>query len=165
MNRFARYGVLVRAAGVLLLGASVAAGVASLTAGEGQAVNRDRHGVAIDGYDAVAYFVDGKPVRGLPEFEHSWNGARYRFATAANRDRFATSPESFVPQYGGFCSWAVSRGYTADIDPAAWSIVDGKLYLNYSIRVRRTWEGDAAGNIRKADANWPALRGKLEKEE
>ena len=165
MNRIAGYGVLVRAAGVILLGASLAAGVVSLTAGGGQSVNRDRHGVAIDGYDPVAYFVDGKPVRGLPEFEHSWNGARYRFATAANRDRFATSPESCVPQYGGFCAWAVSRGYTADIDPAAWSIVDGKLYLNYSIRVQRAWEGDAAGNIRKADANWPALREKLEKEE
>ncbi len=165
MNRIFGCGALVRAAGVIVIGASLALGVASLIAGEGQAVNRDRLGVAIDGYDPVAYFVDGKPVRGLPEFEHSWNGARYRFATVANRDRFASRPESFAPQYGGFCAWAVSRGYTADIDPAAWSIVDGKLYLNYSIRVQRTWEGDAPGNIRKADANWPALRGKLEKEE
>ena len=66
-------------------------------------------------------------MRGLAEFEQTWNGARYRFASAANRDRFANSPESFAPQYGGFCAFAVSRGYTADIDPAAWSIVDGKL--------------------------------------
>jgi hypothetical protein len=101
MNRIARCGALVRAAGVILLGVSLAAAAASLTVGEGQAVNRDRHGVAIDGYDPVAYFVDDKPVRGLTEFEHSWNGARYRFATAANRDRFASSPESFAPQYGG----------------------------------------------------------------
>ena len=122
-----------RAAGVIFIGASLAAGVASLTAGEGQAVNRDRQGVAIDGYDPVAYFVDGKPVRGLAEFEQTWNGARYRFASAANRDRFANSPESFTPQYGGFCAFAVSRGYTADIDPAAWSVVDGKLYLNYDL--------------------------------
>ena len=165
MNRIFGCGALVKAAGVILVGASLALGVASLTAGEGQAVNRDRQGVAIDGYDPVAYFVDGKPVRGLTEYEQTWNGARYRFASAANRDRFANSPESFAPQYGGFCAYAVSRGYTADIDPAAWSIVDGKLYLNYSIRVQRTWEGDAAGNIRKADANWPTLRGKLEKEE
>ena len=76
-----------------------------------------------------------------------------------------TVPSRSRRSTGGFCAFAVSRGYTADIDPAAWSIVDGKLYLNYSLRVQRTWEGDAAGNIRKADANWPTLRGKLEKEE
>ena len=160
MNRCASVDLALKAAAVILLGASLATGVASLSAGEEQAVNRDRHGLAIDGYDPVAYFTEGKPVQGVAEFEYSWNGTNYRFASAANRDRFAKDPEAFAPQYGGFCAYAVSRGYTADIDPVAWAVVDGKLYLNYSVRVQRTWEGDVQGNIRKADANWVTLREK-----
>lgn len=149
-------------AALVLCGALLATAVASMTAGNPQAINRDRSGLAIDGYDPVAYFVDGRPMRGRADIEHVWNGTRYRFATETNRERFAKNPEAFVPQYGGFCSYAVSRGYTANIDPLAWTIVDGKLYLNYSIRVQRTWEEDASGNIRRADANWPALRDKEE---
>lgn len=160
MNRCASIDLALKASAVILLAASLATGVASLSAGEEQAVNRDRTGLAIDGYDPVAYFVEGKPIRGVAEFEHTWNGTKYRFASAANRDRFAKDPEAFAPQYGGFCAYAVSRGYTADIDPVAWAVVDGKLYLNYSVRVQRTWEGDVPGNIRKADANWVTLREK-----
>jgi len=163
MNRCASVDLVLKAAAVILLGGSLAAGVASVSAGSaggGQAVNRDRNGLALDGYDPVAYFVEGKPAQGAAEFEYTWNGTTYRFATAANRDRFAKDPEAFAPQYGGFCAYAVSRGYTADIDPVAWAVVDGKLYLNYSVRVRRTWEGDLQGNIRKADANWVTLREK-----
>jgi YHS domain-containing protein len=163
MNRCASVDFVLKAAAVILLGGSLAAGVASVSAGPaggGQAVNRDRNGLAIDGYDPVAYFAEGRPVRGVAEFEHTWNGTKYRFVSAANRDRFAKDPEAFAPQYGGFCSYAVSRGYTADIDPLAWAVVDGKLYLNYSVRVQRTWETDVPGNIRKADANWVTLRDK-----
>jgi YHS domain-containing protein len=160
MNRCASVDLALKSAAVILLAASLATGVASLSAGEEQAVNRDRNGLAIDGYDPVAYFTQGKPVQGVTEFEYSWNGTKYRFVSAANRDRFARDPEAFAPQYGGFCAYAVSRGYTADIDPAAWAVVDGKLYLNYSVRVQRTWEGDVPGNIKKADANWVTLREK-----
>jgi hypothetical protein len=113
----------------------------------------------------AAYFVAGKPVRGREKFEHSWKGTKCRFATAAKRDRFAQDPEAFAPQCGGFCAYAVSKGYTADIDPAAWAMVDGKLYLNYSVRVQRSWEGDVQGNIQKADANWVRLREQREQEE
>jgi YHS domain-containing protein len=147
---------------LVLFGALLGTAAASMTAGSPQAINRDRSGLAIDGYDPVAYFVDGRPLRGRAEIEHVWNGTRYRFATEANRERFVKSPEAFVPQYGGFCAYAVSRGYTADIDPLAWRIVDGKLYLNYSPRVQRTWEEDVSGNILRADANWPAIRDKQE---
>ena len=163
MSRCVVVGTVLKTAAVILLGASLATGVAPLAAremGGGQAVNRDRSGLAIGGYDPVAYFVEGKPTRGLSEFEYAWNGTTYRFANAANRDRFAKDPEAFAPQYGGFCSWAVSRGYTADVDPNAWRIVEGKLYLNYSVRVQRTWEGDIPGNIKKADSNWVTLRDK-----
>ena len=81
----------------------------------------------------------------------------YRFASAANRDAFAKEPDRYLPQFGGFCAYAVSRGYTADIDPLAWRIVDGKLYLNYSRRAQAKWEEDVPGNITKGHANWPAL--------
>ena len=67
---------------------------------------------------------------------------------------FAANPEKYAPQYGGYCAWAVSQGYTASTDPEAWKIVDGKLYLNYSKSVQLTWEQDAAGNIAAADENW-----------
>jgi YHS domain-containing protein len=155
-------GKAVKNVGLVALGALLATAASSPTARGPQAVNRDRSGLAIDGYDPVAYFVDGRPVRGRTDLEHVWNGTRYRFATEANRDRFAKAPETFAPQYGGFCSYAVSRGYTAPVDPTAWAVVDGKLYLNYSTRVQRTWAEDVPGNIRRADTNWPALRDKQE---
>ena len=121
-------------------------------------VNRTTFGgVAIDGWDPVAYFTDGKPVEGSREFVHEWNGATWRFASAAHRDLFAQTPEKYAPQYGGYCAWAVSQGYTADIDPEAWKIQDGRLYLNYSLDVQKQWAADIPGNVAKGDANWPKL--------
>jgi YHS domain-containing protein len=118
-------------------------------------------GVAIEGTDPVAYFEEGKPVAGSSDFEHEWMGATWRFASAANRDQFAADPEKYAPQYGGYCAWAVAQGSTAKIDPAAWKIVDGKLYLNYSKGVQAQWVGDIPGNIAKADANWPKIKADL----
>lgn len=115
----------------------------------------DANGLAIRGTDPVAYFKLGKPVQGIAGFEYVWNGVTWRFANAENRDKFVANPEQYAPQYGGFCAWAVSQGYTASIDPQAWRIVDGKLYLNYNQRVQGRWERDIPGNIAKADANWP----------
>ena len=120
-------------------------------------VNKSFTGTALKGYDAVAYFKAGRPVKGSDEFRHDWNGAKWYFASAENRDEFARNPEKYAPQYGGYCSWAVSRGYTANIDPEAWKIVGGKLYLNYNKDVQKMWEADVPGNIRKADENWPKL--------
>lgn len=114
-------------------------------------------GLAIRGTDPVAYFIQGGPVAGSSEFTHTWNNATWQFASAENRDLFAANPEQYAPQYGGFCAWAVSQGYTASIDPNAWRIVDGKLYLNYSRGVQRRWERDIPGNINKADTNWPEV--------
>lgn len=120
-------------------------------------VNVDAQGVTLKGYDAVAYFTDGRAVPGLPQFEFTWNGARWRFATAANRDRFAKAPEQYAPQFGGYCAWAVSRNYTADIDPQAFAVVDGKLYVNYSTFIQARWRLDRDGNIVKGHQNWPGL--------
>ena len=99
-------------------------------------------GTAIDGTDPVSYFDEGRPVEGDADITYSWNGAMWRFANAENRDRFAADPEAYAPQYGGYCAWA---------------IVDGKLYLNYSLSVQETWARDVPGNIAAADKNWPGV--------
>lgn len=117
----------------------------------------DGSGLAIRGTDPVAYFTQGGPVAGSSEFTHNWNNAIWQFASAENRDLFAANPEQYAPQYGGFCAWAVSQGYTAAIDPNAWKIVDGKLYLNFNRSVQQRWERDIPGNISKANANWPSV--------
>ena len=114
---------------------------------------------AVEGYDVVAYFEEGAPREGSSGFTHRWRDATWRFASAENRDRFAADPARYAPQYGGYCAYAVARGSTADIDPQAWKIVDGKLYLNYSKRIQAIWEQDVPGYVAKADANWPALVG------
>lgn len=113
--------------------------------------------VAIEGTDPVAYFLEKKAVEGSSDFTHQWKGAKWRFKNAANRDAFAADPEKYAPQFGGYCSWAVSQGYTASIDPEAWTIFKGKLYLNYSKSVRNQWSQDIPGNIAKGEKNWPKV--------
>ena len=114
-------------------------------------------GKAIKGYDPVAYFTEGKPVKGDSDYSLDWNGATWQFSSADNLKAFTDNPDQYAPQYGGYCAWAVSQGYTAKIDPDAWTVHDGKLYLNYSKGVRSQWSGDIPGNIKKGDANWPKL--------
>lgn len=113
--------------------------------------------LAVDGYDVVAYFTDGKPVEGSAEHKLEWNGAVWRFASAEHRAMFEREPAKYAPAYGGYCAWAVAHGYTADTDPEAWAIVDGRLYLNYSQKVQEKWRQDIPGHIAKGDANWPGL--------
>lgn len=113
------------------------------------------NGIAINGYDPVAYFSEGKPVKGKDEFKLTWNDAEWRFASATNRDTFKAAPEKYAPQYGGFCAYGVSRGYAVKTEPDAWKIVDNKLYLNYSASVQEKWVQDIPGYITKADKEWP----------
>jgi YHS domain-containing protein len=113
--------------------------------------------LAVSGYDAVAYFTEASPVEGSSRHETRWNGATWRFASAANLARFKADPKSFAPQYGGYCAWAVSEGSTAASDPTAWRVVNGKLYLNYNHDIQRRWAKDVPGNIAKADGNWPKV--------
>jgi hypothetical protein len=115
---------------------------------------------AIRGYDPVAYFTQGRPVKGSRQFTRLWNGAEWRFASAENRARFAAAPEKYAPQYGGYCAYGVASGYAVKIEPDAWSIVDGKLYLNYDRSVQEAWKKDVPGYIRKANAHWPAVLAK-----
>lgn len=116
---------------------------------------------AIKGYDVVAYFTESDAVKGDAAHSHVWQGATWLFKTAANRDAFAAEPEKYAPQFGGYCSYAMSRDYIADITPTAWKIVDNKLYLNNSRAVHLWWLADQSGNIEKANANWPGQRDKL----
>ena len=116
--------------------------------------------VAVGGHDPVAYFADGRLVKGDRSIVLQHAGAEWRFATAQYRDRFAAAPERYAPQYGGYCAWAVAQGYTASGDPQFWKIVDDKLYLNYDADVQKKWEKDIPGFIAKANQNWPTVLGK-----
>jgi hypothetical protein len=111
-------------------------------------------GIALGGNDAVSYF-SGAPAKGSDEFSTDWKGAKWKFVSAANRDAFTASPDKYAPQYGGYCAYAVSKGATAPGDPNAWTVHEGKLYMNYSAAVKETWAKDIPGNITKADGNWP----------
>lgn len=136
----------------------------TFTAVADEPVNKTLFGNAIKGYDVVAYFTDGKPVEGSSDHEFEWNGATWRFASAQHRNLFAKDPAKYAPQYGGFCAFGVSRGYAVGIDPAAWKIVGGKLYLNYDRDVQAEWVKDIPGSIARADANWPKIVAEKKKE-
>jgi YHS domain-containing protein len=138
--------------------ALVALGACLLTLGVAQAgaVNED-HGVAIKGYDPVAYFTDNKPVKGSKAHSFVYEGVTYEFASAAHRKLFVADPEKYTPQFGGFCAYGTATGHKAVIDPAAFTIVDGKLYLNYNTKVRDVWQKDEPGYINKAKEAWPTV--------
>jgi YHS domain-containing protein len=136
----------------------------TFTAAADETVNKTLFGNAVKGYDVVAYFTDGKPVEGSSDHEVEWNGATWRFASAQHKSLFAKEPAKYAPQYGGFCAFGVSRGYAVGIDPEAWKIVGGKLYLNYNRDVQTEGVKDIPGYIAKADANWPKIVAEKKKE-
>ncbi|MCF6343556.1 MAG: YHS domain-containing protein [Devosiaceae bacterium] len=111
--------------------------------------------IAINGYDSVAYFTQDMPVEGSEQYSFEWNGAVWFFSSDENKSLFMANPEKYAPQYGGYCAFAVSRGYTAPTVPEAWTIYEDKLYLNFSLGVRKSWSKDIEKNIEKADKNWP----------
>ena len=130
----------------------------------GAAVARDpiasvntENGLAVKGYDPVAYFRVGEPVRGKAQFSATYEGATYRFASAEDRDLFNASPQRYAPQYGGYCAFAMALNSIADIDPEEWAIVGGKLYLNNGFFAQRFWSIDKSGNIERGDRNWPKV--------
>lgn len=123
-------------------------------------VSTTAENVAIKGYDTVAYFADQGAVKGNPQFEFVWNGAKWLFSSKENMEKFQKSPEIYAPQFGGYCSWAVSHGYTADGDPEAWKVVDGKLYLNYNPEVKKKWEAEQQKLIEDGKKNWQEFKAK-----
>ena len=117
------------------------------------------NGYALSGYDAVAYFTLSDAVVGNDAHQSEYNGATYRFSSAEHKTMFDANPEKYAPKYGGYCAYAVSRGYTASADPEAWTVHEGRLYVNFSKSVRAIWTTRRAKNIEAADANWPAVLG------
>ena len=134
----------------LLLAAFVAA---NATAGEFY----EKDGAALRGFDPIAYFTDGKPVKGSPQHKAEYKGSTFYFSSKANQDAFAANPAKYAPQYGGYCAFGVSGGYKAAIDPAAFTVVNAKLYLNYNRDVQKKWSADIPGYVVKADKNWPSV--------
>jgi YHS domain-containing protein len=120
-------------------------------------LNLDKNGLAIQGYDPVAFFTQAKPLKGKPEFKSLYHGATYFFASPEDKARFDQEPAKYEPAYGGFCAYGVSRNKLVEIDPAAFQIIDGKLLLQYSKGVRSDFNKDPQGNLAKANANWPGL--------
>jgi YHS domain-containing protein len=119
-------------------------------------------GLALKGYDPVAYFTEGQPTKGTDQYSFQWKGVTYRFASAENLQRFKADPEKYLPQYGGYCAYAMSLDRIADIDPFRWAIVDGKLYLNNGFIAQDLWSLNKSGNIASADHNWPLYPKKAE---
>lgn len=141
----------------LLLALFVAALALPLAAQTKTLLNLDKTGVAIQGYDPVAFFTDGKPVKGKPEFPARHNGALYYFASKEHRDLFKADPVKYEPAFGGYCAYGVSRNKLVEIDVDAFQIVDGQLLLQYNKGVRDDFNKDPRGNLSKAHTNWPAL--------
>lgn len=123
-------------------------------------VNVDERGVALGGYDPVAYFDSGKPTRGLDKVSASYGGARYLFATAAHRKAFLANPRKYVPEFGGFCATGTAFGEKVDVDPETGKVVNGKLYLNNGPRALQVFNQDTPGIIGKAQVNWPVVKDK-----
>jgi YHS domain-containing protein len=111
-------------------------------------------GLAVKGYDPVAYFTTSKPTPGMDQYTYHWKGVTYRFASAENQEHFKADPEKYLPQYGGYCAYAMSLDRIADIDPDRWAVVDGKLYLNNNFFAHSLWSVNKSGNIASADRNW-----------
>ena len=129
-------------------------------ASEPISVNTDESGNALRGYDTVAYFAVSNAVKGDPKYAYIWNGATWLFSSEENMKKFQADPEAYAPQFGGYCSYAVSEGYTANGDPEAWKVVDGRLYLNYSPKVKEMWEKNEAERIENGNNNWKQFKTK-----
>lgn len=143
-----------------LLAAAVAAPAAALWTHPAAAAEPyvfSKGGVAIRGADPVAYFTEGAPVLGSPDHALMWEGTTWHFATLENMEAFIANPQAYAPQYGGYCAFAMSKGYIATSVPEAWTLHEGKLYLNYSVNVRQVWLEDVPGNIELANGVWPTI--------
>jgi YHS domain-containing protein len=149
--RGAAFAVMMVVLGLVVgIAGSAAAGADSSV----PAVNA-AEGIGLKGYDPVAYFIKGAPTKGSEQYSYLWTGVTYRFASAGNLEKFKADPEKYLPQYGGYCAYAMSLDRIADIDPSRWAIVNGKLYLNNGFVAEKLWLLNKSGNIVSADRNWP----------
>jgi YHS domain-containing protein len=119
-----------------------------------------KNNVALQGYDPVAYFESAKAIEGNKEIKSEYNGAIYHFSSESNKTLFLKNPSKYEPQFGGFCAYGMSQGYKAPIQPEAFTIVDGKLYLNYNLKVKEMWSKEQTARIEKAILNWENIQKK-----
>jgi YHS domain-containing protein len=140
----------------LLVSAQLALVFVASASAEGK-INTNDSAYAVGGYDVVAYFTDSKPVKGKPEFSQTYKGARFLFATQAHRELFSKSPDKYMPRYDGYCAYGVSNAKLVPIDPQAFTVRGGVLYLNYSPEIKTKWLADVDARISKADSLFPTL--------
>ena len=130
--------------------------ISSFAAGK-QLHNLDSGGVAIQGYDPVAFFTQHKPVKGNSQFQSEYGEAKYLFASAEDKAAFDKEPAKYEPQFGGYCAYGVSQGHRAPVKIEAWQIVNGRLLMQYDLDVKDTFNKDQQGTLKKADQNWSGL--------
>lgn len=146
---------LTRRAAIAVL--AVLAPAAVLAGPKSPEIYTDMHGRALKGYDAVAYHLERRPVKGAEAFAYDWKGATWLFSSAENRERFMADPDRWAPQYGGYCAWAVARDRLAPVNPTIFRIFDDKLYLNLNMKVHKDWLGKHQAYIVRADEKWPGI--------
>ena len=119
--------------------------------------NLDRNGIAIQGYDPVAFFTDNRPVKGNAQFQSEYRGAKYYFVSSEHKAAFDKEPAKYEPQFGGYCAYGVTRSTRAPIKIEAWQIVNGRLLMQYDLDIKNKFNQDQQGMLKKADENWPGL--------
>ena len=133
-----------------------------LPAFAGSFVDGAKQGVAINGYDPVAYFTDGRPQKGSSSFTAEWGGTTWRFASEAHRALFKAAPEHYAPQYGGYCAYAMTSGNLVPVDARQWHLAGGKLYLNKNWFAKELWLRDVQGHVVEGDAHWRDAKSRAE---
>ena len=156
---------LAALAAVALVASSLASTPAlAIVPDSNSTVDSDEKGLALQGYDVIAYFTEGQPTKGDPKFQTKLGGATYYFASAAHLKQFKANPNAYQPQFGGFCAMGTAMNHKFEGDPNVWKIVYHKLYLNFNPDVGRRWSQDIPANIARADDNWPQIKDKTPKE-
>lgn len=117
-----------------------------------------KNGAAIDGYDAVAFFTEHKPVKGFKAYSLEWQHAQWLFVSKANLDSFTANPSKYAPQYGGYCAYGAAQGHKAPTEADTWTVQDGRLYFNYNQKVKSMWDKDRIKFIEQANINWEKIR-------
>jgi len=143
-----------------LHGTMIVVAVLALASGAAAAkelVNVDDNGLALEGYDPVAFHTEGKAVKGKSEITFRHRGATYRFASPENRAKFESEPDRYAPAFGGFCAYGASNGYAAPVEIETWQLFDGRLLLNYDLQIKAKFDADRKGYLEKADRNWPSI--------
>jgi len=138
----------------LLSGVALSVAMATSALAAGVDLNASSTGLAMQGYDPVAYFTDGAPAKGSYKITTVFNDATYRFASEEHKAQFEANPEAYLPAYGGYCAFGTAMGFKFDGNPTYWKIVDNTLYLNLSKDIQERWEGNIPGFVQDANGHW-----------